>query len=149
ATVIVWGLCSSMVLTLFFVPVGYRLLVPPVPHVHPVEEEEARFVEPLPDVSAADVVILVVHLEGHAGEHAVYGIADELNWEFARVIAVVKAAEMLGLVETPGEMVVLTGQGREFAAAGTEARRALWRDQLLQLRLFRDVYDALQRQPDR
>lgn len=36
ATVIVWGLCSSTALTLFIVPVFYRLLDPPMPPPEPV-----------------------------------------------------------------------------------------------------------------
>jgi cobalt-zinc-cadmium resistance protein CzcA len=150
ATVIVWGLCSSMVLTLFFVPVGYRLLVPPLPQARGAEAEEVRFIEPLPDVSAPDLVGLVVYLNTQEGlEDEVYHLADQMSWDFARVIAVVKAGEMLGLLETPGERVLLTRRGREFAAASPDARLDMWREQLLTLRLFHDVYEALRRQPDR
>jgi cobalt-zinc-cadmium resistance protein CzcA len=41
ATVIVWGLFSSTFLTLFVVPVLYRVLVPHVPHEAPQEAETA------------------------------------------------------------------------------------------------------------
>lgn len=37
ATVIIWGLFSSTLLTLFVVPVFYRLLVPPLPERYPAE----------------------------------------------------------------------------------------------------------------
>jgi cobalt-zinc-cadmium resistance protein CzcA len=149
ATVIVWGLFSSTVLTLFFVPVGYRLLAPPVPQpARAVSGEEARFIEPLPDVSTTDVVTVVEHLNTQEGEQEIYRLTDALSWDFGRVIAVVKAAEMLGFVETPGERVVLSDRGRELAAGTPEARRAVWREQLLTLRLFRDVHEALQQQPE-
>jgi cobalt-zinc-cadmium resistance protein CzcA len=148
ATVIVWGLFSSTVLTLFFVPVAYRLLSPPVPEARREVAEETRFAEPLPDASPADVVILVTHLHQRNGEDEMHRLADPLSWEFGHVIAVVKAAEMLGLAETPGERVVLTARGWELAVAGPEERRSLWREQLLRLGLFRDVHEALRRQPD-
>ncbi|MCS6897447.1 MAG: efflux RND transporter permease subunit, partial [Nitrospira sp.] len=149
ATVIVWGLFSSMVLTLFVVPVGYRLLVPTLSErTAPVEGGvESRFIEPLPDVSVSDIVGLLDYLTKHDGEAEVYQIADQTNRELARVIAVVQAAEMLGFIETPGPMVVLTPSGRAFVAAGPDDRAKQWREQLLRLHLFRDIYQVLQRQP--
>jgi len=151
ATVIVWGLFSSMILTLFVVPVGYRLLLPGLPVTAPAAKEgvEAGFIEPLPEASATDVVSLVEYLHAHDGEAAVYQIAEKTNREFARIIVIVKAGEMLELVETPGPLAVLTSLGKTFAAAGPEERTALWREQLLGLGLFRDVYEVLRRQPDK
>src|SRR5581483_9241794 len=87
---------------------------------------EARFTEPLPDVAASDVISLVEHLQARDGEDEVYRIADETNREFGRVIAVVKAAEMLGFVDTPQQLVVLTQRGVAFATANAEERHALW-----------------------
>src|SRR5205823_4324021 len=131
-------------------PVGYRLLVPGLPRpVAASTELEARFVEPLPDVSASDVVGLLEYLHGRAGEAEVFQIADHTNREFTRVVVVVKATEMLGFVDTPGPLAVLTVKGKAFVAANPQKRVELWRDQLLHLRLFRDVHELLQRQTDR
>lgn len=150
ATVIVWGLFSSMILTLFVVPVGYRLLTPALPSVTTSVESglETRFVEPLPDVAVNEVVTLLEYLNAHDGEAEVYQIADDTNSEFARIVVVVKAAEMLDFVETPGHLAVLTSRGKAFVTATSDDRAALWREQLLRLRLFRDVFDALERHPD-
>lgn len=149
ATVIVWGLVSSMVLTLFVVPVGYRLLVPGLPE-RPAAVDDglgSRFIEPLPDVSVSDIVALLDYLNAHNGEAEVFQIAEQTSREFARVIAVVQAAEMLDFVETPRQMVVLTAKGKTFVTATPDDRTTLWREQLLRLRVFRDVYDVIQRQP--
>ena len=67
ATVIVWGLFSSTTLTLFVVPVFYRILVPgicPRPEATAADSEaEARsLVEPLPDVTTTEIVALLEHL---------------------------------------------------------------------------------------
>jgi cobalt-zinc-cadmium resistance protein CzcA len=150
ATVIVWGLTSSMVLTLFVVPVGYRLFSPALPETRATVGEElaSQFIEPLPDVSAADVVGLAEYLAANHGVVEVFQIADRTNREFARVLSEVKAAEMLEFVETPGQLVVLTPKGRAFVAAPND-RMTLWREQLLRLGLFREVYDVLRRQPER
>lgn len=149
ATVIVWGLVSSMVLTLFVVPVGYRLIVPGLPEAKaPSERGASEFVEPLPDVSAAEVVALIEYLHTHDGETEVFRIADETNRELGRVAAIVQAAEMLDLVRTPGQTAVLTRWGWGFVTQSPSERQAVWRDRLLTLGLFREVYDVLERQPD-
>jgi NitT/TauT family transport system ATP-binding protein len=152
ATVIVWGLFSSTTLTLFVVPVFYRILVPRLPgSVASAADSEAEarlLVEPLPDATTSDIVGLVEHLNARGGEQDVFQICDETTREFARIIAIVKAAEMLDFLETPGQMVVLTAMGKALAKAGPEARKALWRGQLLTLRLFHTVYEVIQRSPD-
>src|SRR5207244_3050422 len=78
----------------------------------------------------------------------VFRIASDTHREFGRVISVVKAAEMLDFVDTPKRMVVLEQEGLRFVRANAEQRKALWRGQLLKLRLFRDIYELLQRQPN-
>ncbi len=55
---------------------------------------------------------------------------------------------MLEFVDTPKRMVVLDVAGKQFLAANPEQRKAIWREQLLKLRLFREVYDAIVRQQD-
>jgi cobalt-zinc-cadmium resistance protein CzcA len=147
ATVIVCGLTGSVLFTLFVTPVFYRIFVPPLP------EERAGVPagppEPLPDVSASEIIGLLEYLHQRGGEEDIVRIADETNREFARVVFIVKAAELLGFIDTPLQMVVLTATGKRFVEATPEERKDLWRDQLLTLRLFREVYDVLQRQPDR
>jgi hypothetical protein len=71
-----------------------------------------------------------------------------MNTMFARVVLVIKAAELLGLVDTPMQMVVLTNRGRQLADAAPPDRKAVWREQLLTLRLFSELHAVLQRQPD-
>jgi cobalt-zinc-cadmium resistance protein CzcA len=152
ATVIVWGLFSSTTLTLFVVPVFYRILVPAIPSpettAHDDEADVRAFVEPLPDVTSSEIVALLQLVHGRGGQVAIFTIAEETNREFARVITVVKASEMLGFVDTPGHIVALTAKGRQLVEAPPEARRVLWREQLLTLGLFREIYDLLQREPD-
>jgi NitT/TauT family transport system ATP-binding protein len=42
----------------------------------------------------------------------------------------------------------LTAAGKRLVETGPDERKALWREQLLTLRLFHEVYEVLQRQPD-
>jgi heavy metal efflux system protein len=145
ATVIIWGLTGSTLFTLFVTPVFYHIFVPPLPDVH--AGAPSGPMEPLPDVSAMEVISLLEYLHQHEDEDNAVHIAENTNREFARVVYIVTAGEMLGLIDTPLNMVVLTAKGKQFVAANPEKRKELWREQLLTLTLFKDVYEVLQRQP--
>ena len=150
ATVIVWGLLSATVLTLVVVPVFYRVFAPPLPEAEvSAAELQARFVEPLPDVAAQEVVALVEYLARAGGEVEIFRIAEEIKKPFERLIGIVKAGELLGFVDTPQHDVTLTNVGRRFVAADAEERRELWREQLLQLRIFMDVHALVAAAPER
>ena len=62
---------------------------------------------------------------------------------------IVKAAELLDFVDTPQQHVVLTATGQRFVGVSPNEQAALWRQQLLQLRLFRLAYDAAMTRADR
>jgi NitT/TauT family transport system ATP-binding protein len=103
--------------------------------------------EPLPDATVSAVVGLVEYLDAHGQRDDVFRIAQETNQEFGRVITVVKAAEMLDLVDTPKRMVQLTPTGLRFVKALLPERKEIWRLELLRIRLFKDVADMLERAP--
>jgi cobalt-zinc-cadmium resistance protein CzcA len=149
ATVIVFGLAGSALFTLFVTPVFYRIFVPPLSEGPAPSGIPAGPAEPLPDVSSTEIIGLLEYLRQRGDEEDIVRIAENTNREFARVVYIVKSAEMLGLVDTPLHMVVLTPIGKRFVEATPEDRKTLWRDRLLTLQLFREVYDVLQRQPDR
>ena len=77
ATVITCGLSGSALFTLFITPVFYRIFVPPLPESRPAPGVPPAPAEPLPDVSAAEVVGLLEYLHQHGDEEAVVRIADE------------------------------------------------------------------------
>jgi NitT/TauT family transport system ATP-binding protein len=105
-------------------------------------------IEPLPEATSSEIVGLLEYLDARGGREEVFRIAGDTNREFGRVISVVKAAEMLDFVDTPKRMVVLEPDGYRFVRADAEQRKQVWRGQLLKLRLFRDIYELLQRQPN-
>ena len=107
---------------------------------------EPAFVEPIPPVSPAEIATLLELLDTRGGTEDVFRIASSANKEFGRVIAVVKAAEMLNFVDTPKSSVILERLGQRFVRASAEERKAVWRDQLLKLALFKEIRDALRRQ---
>jgi NitT/TauT family transport system ATP-binding protein len=103
--------------------------------------------EPLPEATSSEIVGLLEYLDARGGKEDVFRIASDTHKDFGRVINVVKAAELLNFVDTPRRLVVLDPDGQRFVKAPPGERQALWREQLLKLRLFRDVRDALQREP--
>jgi len=150
ATVIVWGLLNATVLTLVVVPVFYRLFVPPLPEeAVPAAEIQARSAEPLPDVAAQEVVALLDYVAQAGGEEEIFRIAEDIKKPFDRLIGVVKAGELLGFIDTPQQLVTLTNAGRRFIAADAEERRHLWRERLLELRLFKEVQELVAAAPGR
>ncbi len=101
--------------------------------------------EPLPAVGAGEILGLLEYLDARGGQEDVFRIASDTDREFGKLIGVVNAAELLDLVDTPRRMVVLSPQGVRLVRAPTPERQALWRERVLQLRLFQVVRDALTR----
>jgi NitT/TauT family transport system ATP-binding protein len=107
----------------------------------------AQVFEPLPHAPASEVVGLVEYLDARGGREDVFRIAADTGREFGHLLAVVNAAELLGLVDTPRRLAVLSADGLRFVRASPAERKALWRERLRGLRLFREVEEALRRAP--
>ncbi len=122
-----------------------RTELPDVPA--PVGGRVPAVMEPLPDATPGQIVGLMEYLDARGGKEDLYRIATDTHTEYGYMLNVVKAAEMLDLVDTPKRMVVLEAEGLRFVRASAEERKPLWRELLLRLRLFRDLRDALTRQP--
>ena len=105
-------------------------------------------IEPVPDASPGEIFGLLEYLDARGGSDDLFRIVADTNKEFGRVITVVKAAEILDFVDTPRRMVVLAPDGRRLLTALPSDRKAIWREQLLKLRLFRELVGVLDRQPD-
>ncbi len=108
----------------------------------------APLVEPLPPATPSEILGLLEYLDARGGAEDVFRIAADTNREFGEMITVVKAAELLDFVDTPKRMVILEPAGRRLLRAAAAEREAVWREQLLKLRLFREVAEALHRRED-
>ncbi len=107
-----------------------------------------NFIEPLPNCSASEIVGLMEYLDARGGTADVFQISIDTRSEFGQIITVVKGAEMLDLVDTPKRMVTLTPVGRQFTKASPEARKDIWRRQMLQLNLFRTIKELIDKHPE-
>jgi NitT/TauT family transport system ATP-binding protein len=120
-----------------------------LPDVPPdVRRRDATSIQALPATTTSEIVGLLEYLDAHGGQDDVFEISANAHQEFGRVIAIIKAAEILGFVDTPKQDVLLTPLGRKFVRAETEERKQIWRTQLLNIKLFRDIYDRLKQHPE-
>jgi NitT/TauT family transport system ATP-binding protein len=99
----------------------------------------ARLV-PFPRVHVSEVMGLLDHLADRAeGGDSVFDIAEQLGVDYDRMTSVVRAAEQLGWVETPGENVRLTAAGQQLVAGDATERKDLARIRVLEHPLFARV----------
>ena len=108
-----------------------------------------NFIEPLPNCSASEIVGLLEYLDARGGTADVFQISIDTRSEFGQIITIVKGAEMLDLVDTPKRMVTLTPVGKQFTNASPEDRAAIWRRQMLQLKLFQKIKELIEKHPDK
>src|SRR5450755_2183392 len=111
----------------------------------PAVTSETLALEPIPTVFPSEIIGLLEYLDARGGREDVFRIASDTNQEFGRVIGVVKAGEMLDLVDTPKRMVVLTKEGARFVGVDVEKRKEIWRAQASTLKLFQQVQQLVTR----
>jgi NitT/TauT family transport system ATP-binding protein len=123
---------------------GHEIPDAPEPVLQPDELPPA---ESLPDVLPSEILGIMEYLDAREGKEDVFRIATETDKDFGSLIKVVKAAEMLDFVDTPKRMVLLTPDGQRFVKATSQERQNIWKEQLLKLRLFKQVNDMLAKHP--
>jgi NitT/TauT family transport system ATP-binding protein len=122
----------------------------------PTEEEQKQtpahapparpvHVESIPQVSVGRMSGLLEILEDSTETVDLFELSHRIGKEFSDTISIVKAAEMLDLVDTPKQEVFLTALGREFLAADQTERKAIFARQILKLRLFQIITGSLRK----
>jgi NitT/TauT family transport system ATP-binding protein len=102
--------------------------------------------EPVPDARPGQIVGLIEYLAARRGQEDIFRIAAATGQEFGRIIHVVRAAELLDLVDTPKRIVALTPEGNHFATVDAAGRQRIFRDKCLELGIFRHIHDTLLKQ---
>jgi NitT/TauT family transport system ATP-binding protein len=65
-----------------------------------------------------------------------FDLAEKFGKEFGAVVRIVKAAELLGFVQTPGQDVQVTPLGKELTNSSTSEQKRIVREQLMKLKIF-------------
>ncbi|MCE0484045.1 MAG: ATP-binding cassette domain-containing protein [Methylacidiphilales bacterium] len=102
--------------------------------------EEATYV-PMPNVTMGEVMGLVQML-GREPE-SIFALATRLKKDFSTFLSVIKAAELIDMVETPGQTVRLTKAGMAVHNADLKQRKKLIHDALLELKIYRYFADKI------
>jgi NitT/TauT family transport system ATP-binding protein len=79
----------------------------------------------------------------------IFDLGNDLGYEFSKLLLTIKAAELLDLVSTPGEDVLLTETGRRFLTADLGGRKAILRERMVVLPVFERVVRLCEASPDR
>nr|WP_315431176.1 nitrate/sulfonate/bicarbonate ABC transporter ATP-binding protein [uncultured Albidiferax sp.] len=108
----------------------------------PISRARSRM-ESIPLVPVGQILGLLSILNDSPELSNIYDISDEIGKEFGETIALVKAAEILELIDTPKDQVVFTELGRRFVAAESAGRRAIFAEQVFKLRLFHIILALL------
>lgn len=104
-------------------------------------------IEPLPTTGISKILGLCELLDDHGGQEDVFALSRDLHMAFSELLLVVKGGEMLGLVETSKNNVVLTPLGKEALDAGLSAKKKLLKQQMLALQVFQHIVKLLQGKP--
>ncbi|MFN7685149.1 MAG: AAA-associated domain-containing protein [Oligoflexia bacterium] len=104
--------------------------------------------QPLPQVGISEILGLVELLRAKGGREDIYKLARELQMEFGETLTVIRAAELMGLVHTPGGDVEVDKKGDEIGHAKIGDRKGIIHDQLLKLPVFKTLSDFLKEKED-
>jgi NitT/TauT family transport system ATP-binding protein len=102
----------------------------------------------LPEIGISQILGLVELLISKGGREDIYKLAGELSLELGETLTVIKAAEMLNLVNTPGGDVVVEEFGQQVIDASITERKELLCVKIENLPAFKSVRDFLTHQTD-
>ena len=102
----------------------------------------------LPEIGISQVLGLLELLIGKGGKEDIYKLAGELSMELGETLTVIKAAELLGLVQTPGGDVEVESFGTLVSDGSIADRKELLRGKIEQIPVFKKVQEFLTSQDD-
>ena len=111
-------------------------------------EPPAPTAQALPEIGISQILGLVELLIGRGGREDIYKLAGELSMELGETLTVIKAAELLGLVNTPGGDVVVEIFGQEVLDGSITERKEFIRGKLEELPVFKSVRQFLASKED-
>jgi NitT/TauT family transport system ATP-binding protein len=102
----------------------------------------------LPEIGISQILGLTELLIGKGGREDIYKLAGELSMELGETLTVIKAAEMLGMVNTPGGDVFVEDFGSKVIDASITERKELICGKLETLTVFKSIRDFLTSKDD-
>jgi NitT/TauT family transport system ATP-binding protein len=109
-----------------------------------MEEDMEEVIYPLPRATISQVLGFLEFLDDRGGRMDIYRLAAELSYELDDLLSVLKAGEMLGVLDTPGGDVVLLPEGKRLTKADVNETKRVLRHSLKGVPLFRQMISHLQ-----
>lgn len=104
--------------------------------------------DPIPRVGVNQIMGLLEIVHDHGDRIDLFELATRLRLDLGQSILAVKAAELLDLVATPKQDVLVTPIGRELLAGDANGRKRIFQKQLLRTPTFAFLVDRLRRTAD-
>ncbi len=98
-------------------------------------------VHPIAKVSLSQIVGLAAAVDEVGGEADVAIIAEEVDMDVDRLGPIVDAAEFLGMMSVDGGNLRLTDLSRKLLKAGVKERKAIFRNVVKDVPVFRQVVE--------
>lgn len=121
-------------------------LIPDEPLVATPVTPRAGRIEVFPNVTPGEIAGLLERLDEDGGKADLFDLSVEIGKEFGKLLATVKAAELLGFVDTPKDTAVLTVAGKKFLEAKVNERKRLLNERLRSLQLFQRLLKLVEAQ---
>ncbi len=103
----------------------------------------------IPDIDISEILGLTELLKSKGGKEDIYKLAKELSMELGDTLGVIRAAELLNLVNTPGGDVVLLPLGEKVTHLKIAEKKELITQQIAKLPIFQKLTEFLNEQEDR
>ena len=117
--------------------------IPDTINTHLPRGPKQAFIEILPDINLLDMIGLIETILSEGGAVDVFVLATYVGKDFGTTLYIVKAAELLGLVETPKQQVVLTKSGQVFSSADVNTRKKMINEMFDKLQIVQKTADLL------
>ena len=111
-------------------------------------DRNSKQVDPIPTAGISEVLGLLEVLDDRKGKEKIYTLARDLNFDFSNLLLVIKAAEMLDFVYTPGAEVVLKALGKKMIEIDMNSKKKILLNQLRDLSLFQHIREHLQQRDE-
>jgi NitT/TauT family transport system ATP-binding protein len=106
----------------------------------PVRESALQI---LPNIQISEMIGLLESIHDEGGMADIFDLAQSIGKDFGQTLYMVKAAELLDLVDTPRQTVVLTEAGHQFVEGDINVRKGMLHTQFNKLRIVQQISDLL------
>jgi len=102
-------------------------------------------IETLPNVQIVEMIGLLEAIADQGGAADIFELAHGTGKDFGRTLYLAKAAELLELVDTPKQNVILTVMGKHFVAGDINVRKRMLHELFASLRIVKMTSNLLRK----